>query len=100
VVEDLIDNIYGELAAGRHGIARIDREIDQARLELGHVHLNRPEPCGPSHLNLDRFSEGALKEVCEPGQVIIEIKDFGIKRLAPREGKQAVCQCGSALDRG
>ena len=33
----------GELAAERHGIARVDREIDDDLLELADVGLDRPE---------------------------------------------------------
>ena len=94
---DLIESFDRELSAARHSVARVDREVDQARLELGHVHFDRPQTCGASDLDLDHFAEGALEEVRHSGQVIVEIDDFRIERLAPRESKQAMCQRGRAV---
>jgi hypothetical protein len=38
-----IGGAHIELAAVRHGVARIDREIDDDLLELGNVGLDRPQ---------------------------------------------------------
>ena len=43
-----------ELAAVRHGVARIDREIDHDLFELRQVDLDRPQVSGKSRINVTR----------------------------------------------
>ena len=50
-------------AALRHGIPRVDREVQQHELELGRVAAGGPEVGGQRHLDLDQPAQAALQQL-------------------------------------
>jgi hypothetical protein len=46
LVEVGVRGLDGELAAVRHGVARVDREVEDGVFELVRVGLDAPEPRG------------------------------------------------------
>ena len=80
---------HGELAAVRHGVARIHREIHHHLLELRHVGLHRPQ-VAPVHQLERRPSRraAARSSMVEVGQRLAEIEHLRPQRLAAREREQ------------
>ena len=68
IVEMRVRRFDGQLAAVRHRIARIDREIEQHVLELVGVHPRLPQPAGQHGLDRDhpRPASGAAGPTCWP----------------------------------
>ena len=81
----------------RHGVAGVDGEIDERRLELRRVDLDEPEPVLGLEIDLDALAERALQELDHPGHEVLQVDDAGLKRLPAREGEEAVGEIGAAL---
>jgi hypothetical protein len=56
-IERLIGGFHCQLAAIRHGVSGVDRDVDEACFELGNVDLDGPEPRRADDLEFDRLSE-------------------------------------------
>ncbi len=83
-----------ELAAERHGVARIDREIDDHLLELADVGLDRPEVAhlrdGERHVLADQPAQ----QHREIRQRLAEIDHLRAQGLLAREREQLPHQAG------
>ena len=83
----------------RHGIAGIDREIENRRFQLPRVDLQRPEPRTELHVELDLLAQDAFEKAFELGQRQGEIHGLRPQRVAPREGQQLARQPFAILNR-
>ena len=75
-------------AAARHGVARIDREIDDHLLELRDVDLDRPQIAAVHHGERDLLADQPPQQHGEVGQHLAEIEHLRAQRLLAREGEQ------------
>ena len=77
-----------ELAAVRHGVAGVDREVDHDLLELVHVGLDGPEVAAVAEVELDPLAEQALQEHRQVGEPVVEVEHLRPQRLAARKRQQ------------
>src|SRR5207245_4040399 len=56
----IVTRRYRDDAAAGHGVARVDDEIDQRRLELGDVDHDRPDAPVDLELQLHRAADGGI----------------------------------------
>lgn len=85
-----------EFAAIRHGIAGIVGQIDDAAIELCAIDLDLPETRGGFEFDRDPLADRALEQLHDLADPVARIGEFGIERLAAREGKQAARQLRAA----
>ncbi len=86
-----------ERAAVRHGVARVDREVEQRVLELVGVAERRPQPSARLDLEVDRVADRAAQQVLHAGDQRVDVGRLRIERLPAREGQQPVGQRGGPL---
>ena len=92
-----IGGAHRQRAAIRHGIARIDGEIDDHLLELVDVDLDQAEIAAMHDLELDLLAEQPAEQIAEIGDDIGERQDFRAQRLAARESQKLAHQIGGAI---
>ena len=63
-----------ELAAARHGIARVDREVDDRLLDLSGIAEHRQGRAGQSRLDLDVRAEEPRQQARDRGDRLVEIE--------------------------
>ena len=63
-----------ELAAVRHGVAGIDREVHHHLLELVHVGLDGPQVAAVAEVELDPLAEQALQQHRQVGEPVVEVR--------------------------
>ena len=76
-------------AAGRHGVAGVDPQIDDRGLELVRIDLDRPEVFRDRQLDIDRIAQE--RPVEERGDRIEMLRDVDVLHLQlalPREGEE------------
>jgi hypothetical protein len=92
-----IRRLDDELAAVRHGVAGIDREVEDCTLELVGVAQGCPEPACRDDLQGVQRADGPAQQVLHGGDELVGVNRLRIERLAAREGEQSVGERGSAL---
>ena len=97
LVEIGVGGLDGHLAAFGHGVARVDGEVQDRRLELVLVGEGEPQPAGQHGLERDRLAQGAAQQFGRVGDQPVGVERAGVERLLAREGEQAVGQDGGAL---
>ncbi len=97
VIDRGVPGFDREPPAARHGVAGIDGEIEQGRLELAAVGLDLPESVGTDELDLDVLVQRPAQQLIDFRDEPIRIDALGRERLAPREGQQTPGQLGPAL---
>ncbi len=89
----------GDPAALRHGVARVDHQVDDHLLDLSAIHLD------PSHVRaliegeLDRFADEPPEHVHHADDDLVEIQDGRGEHLLPAEGQELPRQQGGPLGR-
>ena len=78
----------GHCAAGRHGVARIDREIENDELDLRRIDLCGPEPVGQTQIHPYRPAEGTLQQVLHACHHRVQVHCTGQQGLSTCERKQ------------
>ena len=86
-----------ELAAVRHGVARIHRKIDDHLLELMQVRLHRPDVGAAVELQLDVLAEQPPEQDRQLRQHVAELHALRPQGLLAREGKQLAHEPGGAV---
>ena len=86
-----------ELAAVRHGVAGIDREVDDHLLELGDVGLDRPQVAAVHDVERDVLADQPAQQHVEIGQRLAEVEHLRPQRLLAREGQQMPHQARGAV---
>ena len=56
-IERLIGGFHCQLAAVRHRVSGVDRNVDEARFELRNVDFDGPEPGRAGDLDFNRLTE-------------------------------------------
>src|SRR5579862_5883957 len=95
-VEVSVGGFDGELPTLGHGIARIDRKIENGTFKLVRIGQHPPETAGEYRLDRYRFAERAREETCHPRHESVHIHGFRLKRLAPRKREQLAGEGGRA----
>ena len=76
----------------RHGVARIDGEIQKGALELVGIGEGGPEIGGKRASQLDLLAQGAVKQIFHARDEAVDIVGPGVKRLAPGEREKPMRQ--------
>ena len=87
----------GQLAASRHGVARVDREVDDDLLELADVGAHRPKVAAMIDLELDVAADQPRQQHPEVGQHVGQVQHFRPQRLLARKGQKLAHQRGGAV---
>jgi len=61
IIEMGIRGLDRQTASFPHRIARIDREIEDCRLELRSIHMDTPQSAREHRLHSDRLAEGTAQ---------------------------------------
>ena len=83
-----IGGAHGELAAVGHGVARIDRQIDDHLLELRQVDLHRPQIAAVHHLQRHLLADQPLEQHAEIVDRLAQVEHLRAQRLLAREGQE------------
>ena len=90
LVEIGVCGLDRQAAAVRHGVARIDGQVDHGVLELVGVRERRPKPPASTVSTL-MVSPSVRRSISDmPETSPVEIETLGLEGLAARECKQAV----------
>ena len=81
----------------RHGVARVDREIDDHLLELALIDLDQAEVAAVNDLELDILADKAAQQMRELGQHVGDVEDARLQGLLAREGQELAHQVGGAV---
>ena len=87
---------HRERPAVRHGVARVEREVDQRLLDLAAVGLDRPELRAEVGRQLDVLAERALEERLEVGDDVVQDRATRATGLVAAEDRQLPRQRGAA----
>ncbi len=87
-----VGRLHGQLAAIRHRVAGVDREIDDHLFELRDVDLDRPEVAAVHEVELDLLADQAPQQHGQIGQGVAEVEHLRPQRLAARECEQLAHQ--------
>ena len=93
----------GQAAAVRHGVARVQGEVEDRELELVGIDAHQREPILELHIDLDDGAERAPQHLHHAVDEARHVHRLGPQLLAPREGEHALGQGRAALgglDRG
>ena len=85
------------MAAVRHGVARIDRQVHDHLLELQQIGLDRPQVASMHHLEIDLLADQAAQHHGEIAEHFAEIENLQAKRLLARKGHKMPYQTGRAI---
>ena len=93
VVEPFVGGLDGQPAAVRHGVARVDAQVEQRVFELVGIDQRRPQAAGADHLDRDVRAR-RVRRIRSSMPAISRLTSVGlrIERLAAREGEQPVGQ--------
>ncbi len=97
VVDGDVGGVDGEFAAGGHGVAGVDGEVDQNLFELAGVGSDRPQPGGGGDDQVDVLAEGAAQQVLEAGGDVVEVEDLWVRDVAAGEDQQLAGEPRGAL---
>ena len=83
-------------AALGHGVARIDREVENRLVELRGVDLDRPQAGIGMQLHDHLLAQGPAQHAGDLRQALVEVDHRRLQRLLAREGEQPARQLGAA----
>ena len=93
VVEVGVGGLDGQRAAGRHGVAGVDRQIEHGAFELRRVGLGAPQAAGKHGLDFDLFAQRPAQQLGHAATSCwLDRSICGCQWLPPREGQQALGQ--------
>ena len=76
----------------RHGIARVDREVENGELELIGIGKRPPDAAAEHRLDRDLLAQGAPEQVGHAGDQAAKVERLRIERLLTRKGQQPLGQ--------
>ena len=82
-----------------HGIARVDRHVDQRRLELAGGGAHVAGLVRNIDDDADARARDGIEHVGDRADALCGIKDFRLQRLSPREGEELACQLRGPVHR-
>jgi hypothetical protein len=98
-VDPDVRRLDGELAAGRHGVARVDRQVDQDLLDLPRVEGDRRQRLAADDPQLDVLADEAQDHLLGAQDDLVEVEDLGGDDLLARERQQVAGQRRRRLGR-
>ena len=78
----------GQLPPLRHGVARIDGQVQEHLLDLAGIGLHQPKIGGQIGDKIDVFADKASEHLLEVGDEIIEVEDLRSQQLFAAEGQE------------
>ena len=72
-------------AAVRHGVSRIDAEVEQNQLEFRRIDQNGPKVVREVSAHMDVAPQGAIEQIAHRVELGAKIDRLGLKRLTPGE---------------
>ncbi len=87
----------GKLAAVRHRVAAVDREVDDHLLELAGIGAHRFQVLAVDHVELDVLADQPPQQMREFTQNVGHVEDARLQGLLAREGQQLAHQVGGAV---
>ncbi len=94
------DDVLGpdaQAPAVRHGVARVDREVDDDLLELALVDAHRLQVAAMHHGELDVLADQPAQQVRDFRQHVGHLQHARLQGLLAREGEQLAHQVGGAV---
>jgi hypothetical protein len=88
-VDVRVHGLYRETTTFRHGIAHVDRQVEDRGLERVRVDFDAPKARAAHGLDRDRLAEGAIQQIRHAADECIRIE-----RLAAREREQLLGKGG------
>src|SRR5262249_48693558 len=88
-IEHLVLRFERELSALGHGVARVNRKVEQCRGELGGVDKGGPRILVQANLDLDVLAERGPEELLSIDDERVDIRFARLQRLLARKGKKA-----------
>jgi hypothetical protein len=88
-----------QLAARRHRVARVDREVEERAFELIGVRQGLPQPGAEDGFDLDRLAQRAVQQIRHAADQPVNVDRTRRERLAPGKREQLSGQHGGALAR-
>ena len=82
-VENRIGYLDGELSVPFHGIARVDREIEDGRLELRWIGLGPPQAAAEHGLDLHGLTQRPAKQFGHARHQPVGVDRLDLQRLLP-----------------
>ena len=76
------------MAAVRHGVARIDGEIEQGILELVGIGESLPQAARQHGLDVDGLAESATQQLGHAGDQAVDVQSGRFERLSAGESQQ------------
>jgi len=86
-----------QLAALRHRIARVHRQVDQGGLQLRGIDHGQPDLAFRAGFQFDLLSEGSPQQMVGFQDDLVQIDHARLQRLLSREGQQASHEIGAAI---
>ena len=96
LIEGRVGGFDGQLAALRHGVAGVERQVEERGLQLAGVGPDDPQVRGHRQLQLDRFAQGPAQQGRHLFDQCAGLEGLRRERVLAREGEQAVGQLGAA----
>ena len=97
LVQHDVAGLDRQLAALRHGIARVHREVEQGGLQLRGIDHGQPDLAFRAGFQLHLFSEGSPQQMVGFQDDLVQIDHARLQRLLSREGQQAAHEIGAAI---
>ncbi len=96
-VEIGVAGLDGQFAAFRHGVAGIDRKVENGAFQLGGIGLDRPDAAATDDLQRHVLAKRTPQEVRQAVEHAIDVEHRRVERLLTREGEQPLGQGRRAL---
>ena len=85
LVERHVAGLEREAPSARHGVARVDDEVDDRLLDLAGVGQRPPEPGIECRRQLDVLADDAAQHLFHARDHGVQVEDAGLEHLAPAE---------------
>ena len=96
LVERYVRSLDGQLASGRHGVARIHGKIHDDLLDLPGISAHRAESVCRNHHQIDILADHASQHLQVLGDHGVQIENFRGEHLLAAEGEELASQRGGA----
>jgi ribosomal protein S9 len=97
VIQFHIGGFDGDMTACRHGIARVEHEIDDYLLDLIRIGLDETKSCSKERIGVDVIANQPRQHVQQTGDAFVDVDDRWIEELFAAEGEQLARQRSAAV---
>ena len=97
VVHLHVGGLDSQVAAARHGVTRVDGEVDQDLPDLAGIGQHAAQVGGQVVGQLDVLTEGAAQQVQYLGDQVVEVQHARLDNVAAGEGEQLASEPGGPL---